>query len=670
MTSEMLKDELVSVFKMDGPECIPFVMPSSYLDYRYPLTRFDATPESPAGILIRGVISSPPVFGFTGSNKPRLQIVLSGEGGTSIRVSLYGYDQERDTFMSSLYRAGRPVHFHGSAIMSIGAFMTLNRPVFVDSRYVGRITPVYPAKRGKMKADQVRRAVLMNIDPYLEPAACKLLSLAFPGSDTQSSKPVSDMDRDILTRISGSDAMPTLNDWPSVRSWLTSTLRMAHMPPSHKHGYFARTVLANLGALSVVVNARIGVASRGQPRFSPSQTCLSFLERAPFPLTPSQIQTLKDIDSDFAAGECMRRVLTGDVGCGKTIVYLAAAISFVESGGTAAILLPSDILSQQIFGDALALVDPGTESIVRIVAGGSPPESRIGLPTLYIGTTALLHQLPPGTVDFVITDEQHKFGSSQRDVLAGKGVHALEVSATPIPRTQALIEFAGIPISTLESHTQKNIVTKVFNQFDRGELFSSVRKTLSLGDKVLVVYPLKETSAGSSSELQNVQDALDRWRHSLPEASIEMIHAGLPVETVTSALSRFRDGTTQIILSTSITETGLNIPGLMHVVVINAERYGLTSLHQIRGRCARHGGVGHFDLLPSPNCTDASMERLHILENETDGFKVAAANLRLKGGGDIFGSGTRQSGSVKSIYYGPLIETSHLELATAILDRV
>lgn len=372
---------------------------------------------------------------------------------------------------------------------------------------------------------------------------------------------------------------------------------------------------------------------------------------------------MKDLSADASS----RRIITGEVGSGKTIVFGLIAAAVVDGGGRAAILLPSDTLAQQVTQELSGYFPDISQRILRVEAGSKNADATEDA-ALLIGTTALLHNAGHLSFDLIVVDEEHKFSVNQREGLLDEGAHLVEVTATPIPRTRALIEYAGIPVSRLESHTDKTIVTTLYSEQTKAQLFAGVRESLARQEKVLVVYPLREDStANDSSSLQSAMQALNKWRKAVPGANIDVIHANLPSEHIASVLGAFASGDLQVLLSTSIVETGLNIPGLMRVVVVNAERHGLSALHQIRGRVARWGGTGYCDLLPTPGLKKEKLDRLQVLVDTTDGFELALQDMKLRGAGDITATGASQSGTTPGTVFGNPLFSEYLEETAMLL---
>jgi ATP-dependent DNA helicase RecG len=287
---------------------------------------------------------------------------------------------------------------------------------------------------------------------------------------------------------------------------------------------------------------------------------------------------------------------------------------------------------------------------------------------IVIGTTALLHRegVKPR---LVIVDEQHKFSREQREQMVGHGVHLLEVSATCIPRSQALVQYGVMSVSRLNGcHVNKTIHTKVWTNNERHGLFNSIKQTVASGHKVLVIYPKRGEGDDEDGGLQSVERAAASWDRVFPN-QIRVAHGGRTADENDAAIKDVSAGRACILISTTVIEVGITIPRLRHAIVVHAERFGLTTLHQLRGRLCRDGGTGHFDLyLPSP-CKKDVFDRLSILEKTADGFEVAEMDMRLRGFGDLSANSDKQTGDGASFLIGRNVSVDMLEKAVTALSR-
>ncbi len=654
----------------------PLIVPEGYDDLRYPEALFRPL-EAFEGVLVQGVIARPPSFGYSRAGRaPRLEVVLrethSEQACGELTVHLFGVDPERDTQMSQLHDQRTIVFFRGEQITSLGNRLYLRKAERVFSGLVGRVVPRYPGRRGVVRPEQVRDYLLRHAKALAPSAAERLLKTAFPENPGDVDATV---DRASLVQLralvrrqkASSDAKPT---WGEVSRWVAGCVKAMHMPASPEEGIRAREVIARLGALCVLQQARRQTADRAPSHFSTPSPWQVRAQALPFELSQSQHEAVEAIAYDLHQPLAMHRVLTGDVGSGKTACYGLSAVSVIDGGGSVAVMLPGDTLATQVYDELLSWW-PDIAAVTTLVSGKRRVQPSDGT-RLWIGTTALLHQLDLEALSLCIVDEEHKFSVAQRQRLMSRGTGLLEISATPIPRTLALVAYGGSAVSQLESHTHKQIITEVHSPASTKTVFAGVRESLARGERVLVVYPLKNSSKAAdarSADLQNLSLGLERWRKACPDATIAAIHSEMDRQQINQTLAAFKAGDLQVLLSTSIVETGLNIPNLMRVVVVNAERHGLSALHQIRGRAARYGGTGYFDLIPSKSAKRHSLERLQVLAETHDGFEVARRDMKLRGAGDLSKTGARQSGATPGVLYGADVHSQYLDEMYAVIEQ-
>lgn len=373
----------------------------------------------------------------------------------------------------------------------------------------------------------------------------------------------------------------------------------------------------------------------------------------PFALTKGQAQAIKDIYEDLNGFKPMNRLIQGDVGCGKTMVALFAAYALICCGHQSAILAPTEILAQQhhaTMSDWMAKL--GVES--RLLTASTPAKERseilAGLRNGKIKFVTGTHSLLSADVVFyslgiAIIDEQHRFGVDQRQALTQKtkGADTLHLSATPIPRSVAMAGHGIVDISIINEKPPGRIPTKtmiIYSQ-QRKKLYEHIGSQLAEGRQCYVILPLVE-----ENEALELQDATS-MHASLTEAfsnySVGLVHGKLHNRDKELQMDNFKTNKTQILVSTTVVEVGVDVPNSNIIVIEHAERFGLSQLHQLRGRVGRGAGKSWCILVPSPGIAPDSLDRLKIMELHSCGFAVAEEDLRLRGPGDLFG--TRQSGS-------------------------
>jgi len=360
----------------------------------------------------------------------------------------------------------------------------------------------------------------------------------------------------------------------------------------------------------------------------------------PFELTNSQRLAVSAIMSDLRSPYAMRRILTGDVGSGKTEVAIATLLATIEAGFTALYLCPTEVLAVQTY-HRIARALKGIGGVSLFISGEKHPYTR-GI-SVYVGTHALLyHGWNDYGVGTVIVDEQHKFGVKHREsLLSDPYCNYLEITATPIPRTFAFIVGEMMDISTLNPIHQSNVETIL--QKDLGEdgynrIVNAVDEEIKRGNQALLVYPARESE---KKNMRSVQTAYEFWKDRYGEGTVEVLHGKSKGKG--NIINRFRQGSIKLLISTTASEVGIDVEKLTICVVSGAERFGLVQLHQIRGRVGRRGQKGYMILISKAK-GKKSYERLKILCEHSDGYKVAEKDSEIRDIGDL--GGIRQAGRV------------------------
>jgi ATP-dependent DNA helicase RecG len=374
--------------------------------------------------------------------------------------------------------------------------------------------------------------------------------------------------------------------------------------------------------------------------------------RLPFTLTGAQERAVAEITRDMRDPTPMIRLLQGDVGSGKTAVAIYAILLCVANRRQAAIMAPTEILAEQHFRTFSRYLE-GSRVRIELLRGGlRAAERREILGGLLDGSVHVAvgtHALISGDVDFrdvglVVVDEQHRFGVMQRAKLKLKGVRpdALFMTATPIPRTLTLTAFGDMDFSVIDEMPPGRTppTTEWFSPDRTGEAYALVRKEIRRGRQAFFVFPLVEDS--KEMPLKSATAEVERLRADIfPGVPIGLVHGRMKRAEKDEAMRRFRAGEDRILVATTVVEVGIDVPNATVMLIVNAERYGLSQLHQLRGRIGRGGGESTLLLLGEPN-TEEGRKRLAVMTETTDGFRIAEEDLRLRGPGEIFG--TRQHG--------------------------
>jgi ATP-dependent DNA helicase RecG len=373
----------------------------------------------------------------------------------------------------------------------------------------------------------------------------------------------------------------------------------------------------------------------------------------PFKLTAGQRQALKEIVTDMQRPEPMNRLLQGDVGAGKTIVSMIAAVVAMENGLQVALMAPTEILADQHYLTIRRLLDASRFRIASLTGSVTPAKRREVLAELESGTIDLVigtHALAESGVAFralglVIIDEQHRFGVLQRATLRSKGHNpdVLVMTATPIPRTLALTTYGDLDVSVIRDLPpgRQPIATMAKTEGKREEVYRLARKALDAGRQVYVIYPLVEES--EKVDLRAATAMLDTLQNDVfPEYRVALLHGRLKQDEKDRVMSAFARGEVHVLVSTTVVEVGVDVPNATVMIVEHAERFGLSQLHQLRGRVGRGSHPSTCVLLYDYPISEAGRARLDALVETTDGFVIAERDLAIRGPGDFFG--TRQSG--------------------------
>jgi len=373
-----------------------------------------------------------------------------------------------------------------------------------------------------------------------------------------------------------------------------------------------------------------------------------FLETLPFELTSAQKHVFEQIKADMRRCLPMNRLLHGDVGCGKTIVALLSMLVVVDNGYQACLMVPTEILAEQHYVNIRAMVERlGLKVVLLTSSSGAEPLEEIcgGAAQIIVGTHSLIQeQVSFKNLGLAVIDEQHKFGVVQRANLRRKGFNPdmLIMTATPIPRTLALTLYGDLDISLIDElpSGRKPVITKVFFQSQKDEVFSAINRELSKGRQAYVVYPLIEGS--EKLDLKCAVEGAEAFKRIFPARNVALVHGKIRQEEREAIMTSFKSGEIDILVATTVIEVGVDVPNATLMLIVHAERFGLAQLHQLRGRIGRGGHESYCMLMAYPPFSDEAKRRLKATEFTSDGFKIAEEDLEIRGPGEFFG--TRQSG--------------------------
>ncbi|MDR1645376.1 MAG: ATP-dependent DNA helicase RecG [Tannerellaceae bacterium] len=373
----------------------------------------------------------------------------------------------------------------------------------------------------------------------------------------------------------------------------------------------------------------------------------------PFDLTAAQKRVVREIRADMGSGRQMNRLLQGDVGSGKTLVALLSMLLAIDNNYQACMMAPTEILANQHYATVMHFLGDMDVRIVLLTGSVRKKERNRILPAIaagevdiIIGTHALIEDAVAfASLGLAVIDEQHRFGVEQRSRLWQKNEHVphvLVMTATPIPRTLAMTLYGDLDVSVIDQLPPGRKPILTLHRYDnrKAELYDFLRKELSRGRQAYVVYPMIEES--EKLDYKNLEEGFDVFRDVFPEYKVGMVHGRMKAAEKEAVMQQFISGEAQILLATTVIEVGVNVPNASVMVIESAERFGLSQLHQLRGRVGRGSEQSYCVLVSSYKLSNETRKRLEIMVQTNNGFEIAEADLRLRGQGDL--EGTRQSG--------------------------
>ena len=402
----------------------------------------------------------------------------------------------------------------------------------------------------------------------------------------------------------------------------------------------------------------------------------------PFSLTGAQKRVVKEMRRDMGSGRQMNRLLQGDVGSGKTLVALLAMLIALDNGFQACMMAPTEILATQHYETLSRFLD-GMEVRVELLTGSVKGKRREAiLQGLLSGDVHILvgtHAVIEDTVVFaslglVVIDEQHRFGVEQRARLWAKNKvlpHVLVMTATPIPRTLAMTLYGDLDVSVIDELPPGRKPVTTVHRFDnmRASMYEFIRKQIKLGRQAYIVYPLIQES--EKMDIKNLEDGYENVCGVFPEYKVSKVHGKMKPADKDEEMRRFASGETQLMVATTVIEVGVNVPNASVMVIENAERFGLSQLHQLRGRVGRGADQSYCILVTGYKLSEETRKRIQIMVDTNDGFEIAEADLKLRGPGDI--EGTQQSGVAFDLKIADLARDGQLlqyvrEVAEKLID--
>jgi len=587
---------------------------------------------------------------------------ISGTDGTG-QVRAFWWNQ---AYLQNSFKQGRRVLIYGQWKRSRRGFFEVENPDYefaaddddADPIHTGRRVPIY-RKLGEIRSRQLR-SIMHHVVGRLN------------SSEIEEVLP-----EEVLTRgrlIARAAAFRNIH-FPADDAPLELYNRFAS--PAHQRLIFEEFFLLSLA---------MGLRRQGREQ-SPKGTVIEVNDRVrnavrsvlPFKPTGAQKRVLAEIVKDMTSRKPMNRLLQGDVGSGKTIVAVQAAIVAVENGYQAAIMVPTEILAEQHSTNVKRMLAKTPYRVELLTGSLTAARKReihgaieSGEIDLVIGTHALIQEAVKfQKLGFVVIDEQHRFGVLQRAGLIKRGYNpdVLVMTATPIPRSLVMSVYGDLDLSVIDEMPpgRKSIITRVRGEDSRREMYKFLDQKIRAGGQVYIVYPLVEES--EKLDLLNATQMAEHLQMTVfPNFKVGLIHGRMKQEEKDAVMDEFREGTTHILVSTTVIEVGVDVPNASIMVVEHAERFGLSQLHQLRGRVGRGDEQSYCILLAGDKRSTEARERLAIMEETNDGFKVAEKDLEIRGPGEVMG--TRQSG-VPAFRIGNVVrDYAILEIAKREADHI
>lgn len=618
----------LAAFGIEYAHQIPLLMPSSYEDFTTPASCLDEVAESEDRSLIH-LTTVGLVRHFYGS-VPRTRVeVVDGRGEKTYAVAFGDTKLWAQTFEESrdggLYLV-QPSWFQGE--------FSLRVVEHVEARWAYRVRPKYPGKPNYMPPDKVREKVHEALAKQLPVASGELRRILGDG-----------------VRMDSVLASAGTPGWT-----LEQVIHEVHSPASPAMAQLARDAMHRIAGLVAMMQAHEHVMLRPKVRPIDLRTRHARLKQLPYKATGEQAAVLEDIAADMARPIAMKRLISADVGFGKSTPMLVTAAATLDASASnrVALMAPNTALAAQLHAEFTAwFPDLPAEFIT-----GEHKESDLTRHRFLIGTTALLHRTV-GDLSLLLCDEEQKFSSDQRETLTGLGAHMLTATATCIPRTMALARYGALAISHIRKpHVPRTIHTRRWDAHARRELFQQLRTHVEEGGQLLVVYPMRE-ARDEKDVLSAVDTSQQGWERLFP-GLVRWLDATADDTTKRSVLDDMRQGRARILVATTVVEVGITLPELQRVVIVSAERLGLSQIHQIRGRVARKGGEGWCDLYCPNELSDDQASKLDRFLACKDGHEVADLDMKLRGFGDLSLKGKRQSGSDGTVLFATAVTAEHI----------
>ncbi len=578
--------------------------------------------KRPAPLIFR---LTTPVSTSASRGVPRASFGIRDRAGGQYRATIFGNPSE----WAARLKQGE-VHTFLCVARSYGGQLQITCKDHVEPQYVGRVRPVYAPGKTRPAPPRLRELIAEALEEDLERAAAFVTEqLACAGDIAE-----------ILARV-------------GCAGWtLEQLLTQVHAPRSLQYAQHAHAAYLRLAALGAIARMHATTPARRCPAL-PLPRLAERMARLPVTLTADQARAVTEVASLLERNEPLHHIISGDVGTGKTYAasVIIGAVIDANPAHRVLVMVPNVPLAAQFQREFEHVCPDIATTLVTGSTQAPDPGARV-----VFGTSAVLHR-KLGSFTLVVVDEQQRWSRAQRERYCRADTHLLELSATCIPRTQALVRFGRVTASEMrQSHRPKNIHTRLWEGAEgTRKLLAGIRRVIAQERPVVVVYPKREASgragAGALDPRHSIEAARERWEKAFPGQVIAITGDDEDADKQ-AAICALETGAARVLLCTLVVEVGLNVKGLRNIVIVHPDRYGLATLHQLRGRVARDGGEGYCELLMPEPANDKVRARLEAVLSTTDGFVLSELDLKLRGTGDLGRDSATQAGADRTFLFG------------------
>lgn len=606
--------------------CVLLRLPKGYRDCSSPTTLYKALQSGVPAYLILRVLSKSENWN---ANPPRISFRVSDEDNTEGWVTIFG-----NTFPFKNFRAGDDLHLYGT-VKEWNEQPQMTSPVIVPKEDRGRMAALYRGIKGRVSAETMSAMAREALSSHLEEAVS------------------------MVTESIGMDEGEIM--WKNQQGIgpISGIITSLHSPSNMKEAYQAMVSAKQLAVIQIKA-AAARVRSRNHSAKSLIKiswdNVATMANKLPYPLTNDQKVAIREIVEDLRSDLPMRRLLSGDVGTGKSLTFMIPAVAAHNAGAAVCIMTPNILLARQVVKE-IERFFPG----VPVHYAESGKRIKKDNQSILVGTTGVIPAVRKAgrSIDLLICDEQHKLSREQRESLIEDHTNYLEATATAIPRSMALITHGGMDVSVLRtSPVQKDIRTRYVTRDKMREMYDFLTRIMDRGGQVAIVYP--RVADSDDQDKLNIEHAAQWWKNKF-QGQVGALHGRMSQEEKIFVMDGMINGQFKLLITSTVIEVGVTIPSLRAVLVIEPHRYGTSQLHQLRGRVAREGGVGYmFMLEPDEEMVEETIARLMLVEGESDGFALAEKDMELRGFGDLSDNSDTQSGRSATLFVGLKLKPSDL----------